>query len=289
MSVSIRNILGVVALTALGGAAYAGGCCGGGGGATTIPVVNPPGGGAGGGCCGPVTSHPIGVPGVYVPAPKISVAVGGAQVGGVNVAVGGPTLIGGNTTLIGGGGGGDVFIGGGGGGFLPPLPPSPGLIENLNTVGGKEMETVQETRTVTETLAIRAVCLDDRGMPHPASRTDDTEQLAPTFNGEIFRCMAGTRMEVTLGRMVDGRPVFDGGQALSCQKGQALTYANGQLTCSAQIAKADCHERSLLRRYGPGLKYATVTRTETYTAQREVVGSFQSNMFISGGVGQGLY
>lgn len=303
MSVSIRYIVAAAALTALsGGTAQAGGCCGngGGGGVTNVPVVT----GGGAGCCGPITSHPVGVPGVFVPAPNVSVIAGGPQIGGVNVGVGGPVIgsstvnVGGSTfnssvnVFGGGGGGGAVYIGGGGGSFMGPAPVSPGIIEGM-AIGGQEavMETVMEQRTVTETVAIRAVCIDDRGMPHPASRTDGDEQIAPTFDGEMFRCMAGTRMEVTVGRVVNGQAVFDGGTNLSCAKGQALAYRGGQIACIAQAPRAECNERSLLRRFGPGIRYVTITRTEQVATQRQVQAAttFRSSMFIDGGVGQGVY
>jgi hypothetical protein len=103
--------------------------------------------------------------------------------------------------------------------------------------------------------------------------------------------------------VVNGQPVFDGGRTMSCQKGQALAYTNGtgaaggaaggSLVCVAQAARADCNERSLLRRFGPGIKYATVTRTETVTSTRQAAQSnvvtLRSSMFVDGGVGQGVY
>jgi hypothetical protein len=133
--------------------------------------------------------------------------------------------------------------------------------------------------------------MDDKGMPHPASRTNGDAQVGDGFDGEIFRCMAGTRMEVALGRMVDGQAVFDGGRTLSCAKGQALSHKAGQLVCTAQMARAACNERSLLRRYGPGIKYATVTTTQQVATQRQSAQTttFRSTMFIDGGVGQGVY
>ena len=256
-------------------------------------MVHAPSGGGGAGCCGPIRGHSIGVPGVFVPAPSVSVSVGGANIGGSSVVVGGPTIIGGGSTTIlgGGGGGGTTFIGGGGASFMSPAPVSPGLTEALNVGGGRAVEQFMETRTSSETVAIRAVCMDDRNMPHPASRVDGDAQVSPTFDGEMFRCMAGTRMEVTIGRMVDGQPVFDGGRALSCAKGQALSYKAGALTCTAQIARAACNERSLLRRFGPGIKLATITTTQQVQSTREVAqsASFRSSMFIDGGVGQGVW
>jgi hypothetical protein len=319
MSVSIRYIAAVTILTALSGtAAQAGGssgCCGTGGnnGVTNIPTVQGPSGG----CCGPLSNHVVGVPGVFVPAPNVSIVAGGPNIGGTNIGVGGPvfggnnigvggpTFIGGSTNVFGGGGGGgNVYLGGGGGYSSGSSPVSPGIIEAMNVGGGQQAvsEQFQESRSVTETMAIRAVCMDDRGMPHPASRTDGDQAIAATFNGEVFRCMAGTRMDVTLGKVVNGQAVFDGGRTMSCQKGQALAYttapganaaAAGNLVCVAQAARADCNERSLLRRFGPGVKFATVTRTETVTSTRQAAQSnvvtLRSSMFVDGGVGQGVY
>jgi hypothetical protein len=311
MSVSIRHIAAVAILTAMSGtAAQASGCCGTGGnnGVTNIPTVKGPTGG----CCGPLTNHVVGVPGVFVPAPNVNINVGGPNIGGLkvgvggpvfggnNINIGGPTFIGGSSNVFGGGGGGNVYVGGGGGSFSSPAPTSPGIIEAMNVGGGQQAvsEQFQESRSVTETMAIRAVCMDDRGMPHPASRTDGDQNIAATFNGEVFRCMAGTRMEVTMGKVVNGQPVFDGGRTMSCAKGQALAYSTaagsaGNLVCVAQAARAECNERSLLRRFGPGIKYAMVTRTETVTSTRQAaqsnVVSLRSSMFVDGGVGQGVY
>ncbi len=318
MSVSIRYIAAVTIMAALSGTSAQAGCCGNGGnnGVTNIPTVQGPAGG----CCGPLTNHVVGVPGVFVPAPNVNISAGGPNIGGTNigvggpvfggnnVGVGGPTFIGGSSSTFGGGGGGNVFIGGGGGFISSPSPTTPGIIEALNVGGGQQAvsEQFQESRSVTETMAIRAVCMDDRGMPHPASRTDGDQNIAATFNGEVFRCMAGTRMEVTMGKVVNGQPVFDGGRTMSCQKGQALAYSTapgamsangaagaGNLVCVAQAARAECNERSLLRRFGPGVKYAMVTRTETVTSTRQAAQSnvvtLRSSMFVDGGVGQGVY
>jgi hypothetical protein len=304
MSVSIRHIAAVAILTAMSSTAAQAGCCGNGGnnGVTNIPTVQGPAGG----CCGPLTNHVVGVPGVFVPAPNVNIVAGGPNIGGTNISVGGPTFNNTSNTFGGGSSGGNVFIGGGGGYMSSPSPTAPGFIEALNVGGGQQAvsEQFQESRSVTETMAIRAVCMDDRGMPHPASRTDGDQAIAATFNGEVFRCMAGTRMEVTMGKVVNGQPVFDGGRTMSCAKGQALAYSTapgangangaagaGNLVCVAQAARAECNERSLLRRFGPGIKFATVTRTETITSTRQASNqvTLRSSMFVDGGVGQGVY
>ncbi len=305
MSVSVRYIAAATLLAAfMASSAQAGGCngCGtSGNGTTNIPVVQGPSGG----CCGSATGHIVGVPNVYVPGPNVNVSVGGSYYGGTNVLVGGNTYVGGSTTVVGGGGGGGgVYIGGGGGGgFSVPMPATTGLIDGLQVSGGQTatvMEQFQDSRTITETIAIRAVCMDDRGMPHPASRTNGEAKVSAEFDGEVFRCMAGTRMEVTIGKTVNGEANFDGGRTISCQKGQALVYrgdkgAVGAATvqCVAQKAEADCNERSLLRRFGPGIKYATITRTETFTNTRQSAtqqtATYRASMFVDGGVGQGVF
>jgi hypothetical protein len=301
MCVSVRYIAAaIVSLTISASSAYAGGCHGCGGGGTNIPVVKGPSGG----CCGPAKGHIIGFPGVHVPGPNISVNVGGSYHGGNNVSIGGNTYVGGSTTTVIGGSSSSasaIYVGGGGGGFRTPVPVSAGIIEGLTVSGAQAaaMETYEETSAISETVAIRAVCMDDRGTPHPASRTNGDTRIAPDYMGEIFRCMAGTRMEVTLGKATNGEANFDGGRTMSCQKGQALAYgAKGsaeadQFACVTQKVEADCNERSLLRRFGPGTKFATITRTQTVTKTRQSrsmeAQTLRSSMFVDGGVGQGVF
>ena len=309
MSVSKQYIAATAALALLAATpALAGECCKTGaftGGITNIPVVS----GVNNGCCGTISNQVIGVPGVTVPGSNLGVNIGGNNIGGNTYNIGGSTFggsnvnVGGNT-FIGGASGGGVFYsggtsgsyyGGGGGFYNMPAATTPGMIE-LNVGGGQAqavMETVNEQKTTTEIVPIRAVCMDDRGTPHPASRPTADEQVAATFDGEVYRCMAGTHMEVTVGKMVNGQAVFDGGTALSCQKGQALSYKGGNMVCTAQITQRNCNERSLLRRFGPGIKYVTLMRTQTVQTQRQSQAaqqtSFRSSMFVDGGVGQGVY
>lgn len=41
-------------------------------------------------------------------------------------------------------------------------------------------------------------------------------------SGEIYRCVAGTHMQVTMGEMVNGAASFGTGETFSCGKGEAL-------------------------------------------------------------------
>ena len=55
----------------------------------------------------------------------------------------------------------------------------------------------------------------------------------------------------------------------------------------------DCNERSLLRRFGAGVKVITIVEVETYTAYREETVREESassfNMSLDGGVGGSVY
>ncbi|HYD73615.1 MAG TPA: hypothetical protein VEF55_10780, partial [Candidatus Binatia bacterium] len=76
------------------------------------------------------------------------------------------------------------------------------------------MESVARERE----LLIQAICLDATGNPHPASQTFGGRDVSEGYRGEIYRCMAGTRMRYT----VDGR-------SYDCEQGQALWYENGRV------------------------------------------------------------
>ncbi|NWG46406.1 MAG: hypothetical protein HXY25_07640 [Alphaproteobacteria bacterium] len=67
---------------------------------------------------------------------------------------------------------------------------------------------------------IRAVCVDDKGLSHPASRLSPAERVSETYEGELYRCVVGTRLEV---EVADATGAF-GAERLSCQKGEALWY-----------------------------------------------------------------
>ena len=304
MNVSFRNTAIIAVLSLIGGAAHAqSSCCGSGsytGGITNIPVVS---GQGSANCCGTVNSQIVAVPGVYVPSNYGTTGVSSNTGSNINTTDGSMYYGGSNYYYPGSynSSSGGVILGGGGGGYYGvPQPVYNGNIDGLNVQGGAQKvataEKVVETKVITEIVPIRAVCMDDKNMPHPASRTDANDKLANEFTGEVYRCMAGTHMEAMIGRMVDGKAVFDGGQALTCTKGQALSYKGGNLTCMAQIPAGNCNERSLLRRFGPGIKYVTISRTikvesqkQAQVQQQQQQMQFRSSMFVDGGVGQGVW
>jgi hypothetical protein len=131
-----------------------------------------------------------------------------------------------------------------------------------------------ETRTVEREFLVQAICVDERGNPHPASQTFGSRTVAQNYRGEIYRCMSGTRMRYTINH-----------RSNDCAAGEALWYENGEVSCRSQIARRPCNERSLLRRFGAGDKLVRVRDTETREVIREA--AFSGAMTMDGGVGQG--
>lgn len=160
--------------------------------------------------------------------------------------------------------------------------------QNMVMQGGAEASVTQSALAIAESsvrmesmtrerdLLIEAICLDATGNPHPASQTFGGRNVAESYRGEIYRCMAGTRMRYT----IDGR-------SYDCAQGEALWYENGRVECRRQVARRQCNERSLLRRHGPGPKLVRIRDTEMREARSET--TFTGAMVMDGGVGQGVW
>lgn len=219
-------------------------------------------------CGGPPPCHScqpptIIVPPPHVPPPNIVVVNGGARASAqasataiavANAGAGSDTIIRQNYVAFGGG--------------------SSSVQSAAFSV--TEMAAYVEETSVERMLLIQAICIDDRGNPHPASQTFAGRDVGSTYSGEIYRCMAGTHMRVTM----DGR-------SLDCAPGQALWYEGDKVECRTQIARRPCNERSLLRRFGPGDKMVRLRDTERREGQRET--TFSGQMTMDGGVGQSVW
>ncbi|MGZ8363456.1 MAG: hypothetical protein ACXWVO_06345 [Caulobacteraceae bacterium] len=229
------------------------------------------------------------------PSPPPPCCGGGHHVNipSVNVNVGATVIVNANATAVGvaganaGASAGAVAFGGGGSRVIFS-PGMPNLIEHLNVVGCcVNRQSYAATRTKIRKVIIRAVCIDDRDVPHPASQTNPDRELSELFEGELFRCIAGTRMQITVSDFLS--EASNGpSQTINCAKGEAIyRSATGEMSCKPQKPARDCNERSLLRRYGAGVKILTIITTETYTATREeesrTVTGFA--MTVDGGVG----
>jgi hypothetical protein len=288
---AIGGVLAIVVVMLAGvEAAYAAGC-----GCTPPPT-----------CCAPPSpptppSFPCcSPPNFNVNVPGVNVNVGASIIVNANVSAQANVLA---------GGGGSVFFsgGGGGGGYL--MGGTPGLIQGLVVDNGGLKRTAYEaTRTKLTKVVIQAVCLDDKDVPHPASQVTPDRDIEDSYDGELYRCIAGTRMQYTWAEF-DGHIAFDHGTTVTCGKGDALYHvpgapggpgahgdaagmAGGSLECRPQKPARDCNERSLLRRFGAGVKVLTMLTVEKYTAYREektTETSTATALSLDGGVGGIMY
>lgn len=250
-------------------------------------------------CCAPPTPP--------TPAPPCC-GSGGHQirVPGVNVQVGASVIVNASATAVvnasasGAGGANITVLGGGGGSSFGVAPGAVSLIQGLNVEGGaKQRAAYQATRTRIRIIVIRAVCIDDRNVPHAASQVTPGRDIGDSYEGELYRCIAGARLQVTFTDW-QNKVDFDKGETLMCAKGEALHYSGGsasveggqragRMECRPQRPARDCNERSLLRRYGAGVKVIKIVTTETYTAYREeTIQSAETrsmSLSLDGGVG----
>ncbi len=259
-------------------------------------------------CCSPPSPPPVSpptccTPGHNVNIPGVNVYVaGGVQVNvQASASAGAAASSGAGTTVFYNGGGG-----GGGGGYV--APGATGLINGLNVEGGVKRTAYEATRSMYKKVVIQAFCFDDKEVPHPASQVSPDRDVDDAYDGELYRCIAGAHMQVTVAEWRE-KVSFEGGQTITCQKGEALYHVpgaaagggagggaagaaggghgGGSLACRPQKPARDCNERSLLRRFGAGIKVLTIWYTERYTAYREESTSSAAavGMSLDGGVG----
>jgi hypothetical protein len=168
------------------------------------------------------------------------------------------------------------FGGGGSGSWTPEAGVSTDIpdvkIETVQVAAPPPLPLLQqicaEWKSDVRQIAVQASCLDDKAVPHPASQVSPDRAVAPGYEGEVFRCIAGARMQYTIANF-SGQADFNHGQTIVCQKGEALYHsASGGLQCRPQVAARDCNERSLLRRFGAGIKVLTVSGAQICAAYR---------------------
>jgi len=262
-------------------------------------------------CCTPPSPPPCCTPPTPPPRPPSPPSCCDSGGGRVNVTVNA------NVTAVAVSGAGSragavVYGGGGGGGGGYVGPGTTGIIQGLNVEGAlkKKQVAYEAKRTRTRRVVIRAYCVDDRDTPHPASQVFAGEEVADGYDGELYRCIAGTRMQWTVIEW-ELRASNQGGKSYFCGKNESLYYEQGlaggpeggpaveggsragRVACRPQRPARDCNERSLLRRFGAGVKVITIVEVETYTAYREETvreeSSSSFNMSLDGGVGGSVY
>ena len=235
-------------------------------------------------CCQP-PGHTVNIPGVEVNVGATIVvnANVSAEASAQGSASGSST--GQSTVVLNSGGGG------GGGGYYSQ--GNQGQIQNLTVVGGGgqlNRESYEASRTITKKVVIEAVCIDDKDVPHPASQVTPDREIDDAYDNELYRCIAGTHMQATIA-VYNGQVDFSHAQTLACAKGDALYHSpGGKVECRLQKPARDCNERSLLRRFGAGVKILVMITTEKYSAYREQKTESSSTMSggsisLDGGVG----
>ncbi|MDO9609371.1 MAG: hypothetical protein Q7J26_12670 [Brevundimonas sp.] len=174
--------------------------------------------------------------------------------------------------------------GGGGSAYVTVDQPYPTTIQGLAVDGLAQTVRTPFTawRRSMKRVVIQAVCIDDRQVPHPASQVRPDREIADGYEGELYRCLAGTWLQATIADY-QGDISFDHGTTLTCRKHEALWFGGeGKLECRPEKAERDCNERSLLRRYGAGVKILTMYREEEYTEYREE--QVQTSTVITGAI-----
>lgn len=183
---------------------------------------------------------------------------------------------------------------GGGGGYVEGGGGVGGSITNLTVVEQGAPAAPQQCvahASVASLVAIQAVCLDDKAVPHPASQLSPDRDVPLGYEGELFRCVAGSHMQYVTAAW-KGAAAFDHGQTVVCGKGEALwRSADGRVQCRPQKAARDCNERSLLRRFGAGIKVVrmaadTCTAYGPGTAVAQSTATSGGDFSMDGGVGR---
>ena len=278
-SIALAALSGAaLALTAFAGAAEAGsgGSSGGSGSSSS-------------GCGCVPTTHQVKVPGIDVTAPSVTVNlptlnVSGASSSGsadASSSANASTNIGVSVTNTSSGSGvsnaqaqANAAYGGGSGGGGGSFSDSGSVTTTIDTVRVETPAPLETRRicaafkAVVKVIAVQASCLDDKDIPHPASQLGPEREIGDVYEGEVYRCIAGARMQYTIADYA-GQANFDHGQTFTCQKGEALYHtASGALQCRVQKPARDCNERSLLRRFGAGIKVLKISQSNVCAAWR---------------------
>ena len=280
--VTIGAGFGLAALAAAG-AAWAGGCnC-------KTPTPPPPPTNCD---CKVPNGHNVWVPGVNITPPSVSVSASATAEATATASASASSNVYANTLAAASASAsssGVIYNGGGSNWYVEQ--GSTGVIPNLEVEGvesGEARRICAQYRSAAKLVAIQAVCLDDKSVPHPASQVLPDRDVVGAYEGELYRCIAGARMQYTMG-VFAGTANFDHGQTITCEKNQALYHsAGGGLACRLQKPARDCNERSLLRRYGAGIKVLTLASARECVAYRTEVAAGQSSpssMALDGGVG----
>jgi hypothetical protein len=153
-----------------------------------------------------------------------------------------------------------------------------------------------EMQDATVVKSIHAVCVSAEGREFPASHMLADTWVNEAYEGEVARCIAGSRLKITIGEVVQSDQgmagLYEKGVILQCGEHEAVRhYKDGMLKCAPAEAVPDCTERTNLRKYGTGDLFFTYRSKVCATEARSSV-SREIELdggALSGGVGDGGY
>jgi hypothetical protein len=164
--------------------------------------------------------------------------------------------------------------------------------ENLGAIRTGGHCEMQEASVV---KSIHAVCVTAEGREFPASHMTGNTWIDAAYEGEIARCLPGSRLKVTIGDVVQSDQgmagTYSSGVILQCAEHEAVRhFKDGMLKCAPAVEVPDCTERTNLRKYGTGDMFFTYRSTVCANSVRNTSHDAElDEMSLNGGVGDNGY
>jgi len=151
-------------------------------------------------------------------------------------------------------------------------------INNHSNIGSISTSGRCEMQYASVVKSIHAVCVSADGREFPASHMTADTWIESAYEGEIARCIAGSRLKITIGDVVQSDQgmagLYSRGVILQCGEHEAVRhFKDGMLKCVAEMEVPDCTERTNLRKYGTGdmfFSYRSKVCAEERSAARDV-------------------
>jgi hypothetical protein len=163
---------------------------------------------------------------------------------------------------------------------------------NVGSIGEVATEETCEMTEATIVKAVHVVCISAEGREFPASHMLPDTWIDSSYEGEVARCIPGSRLKVMIGDVLQSDQgmagAYDHGEVLDCAAGEALRhFKEGMLKCAPAMPVKDCTERTNLRRYGTGDMFFSYRGRVCATRTASRSSSTESKMTLDGGVGSG--
>jgi hypothetical protein len=146
----------------------------------------------------------------------------------------------------------------GGGGYIQDQQMyAGGNVDVTAEIGQAQVQEQCVYQDATVVKAIHAVCVSAEGREFPASHMTGATWLDAAYEGEVVRCIPGSRLKVMIGAVVQSdqgmASSFTSGKEVDCALGEAMRhFKDGMLKCAIAVPVKDCTERTNLRLFGTG-------------------------------------